>query len=210
MNLVWPWLVVGGLGAFHGINPATGWLFAVALGLHRKSRAVVFWSLVPIAIGHTLSILIVAGAFVVAGILCDERLVQLGAGLLLIGWAVYHQLYAHRHHVRVGMGAGQLGLVLWSFLMATAHGAGLMLLPALMPLCLSSSPVAEITASGSTPVVLAAVSLHMLTMLGLTGLVAVLVYDWIGLDILRRAWINVDLIWTSALAATGLLLIILA
>jgi hypothetical protein len=210
MSLVWPWLVVGGLGAFHGINPAMGWLFAVALGLHRKSRAVVLWSLVPIAIGHALSIAIVAGAFVVAGILCDERLVQLGAGLLLIGWAVYHQLYAHRHHVRVGMGAGQLGLVLWSFLMATAHGAGLMLLPALMPLCLSSSPVAEITVSGSTPVVLAAVGLHMLAMLGLTGLVAVLVYDWIGLAILRRAWINVDLIWTSALAATGLLLIILA
>src|SRR5690606_33420502 len=165
MNLVWPWLVVGGLGAFHGINPAMGWLFAVALGLHRKSRAVVLWSLVPIAIGHALSIAIVAGAFVVAGILCDERLVQLGAGLLLIGWAVCRRLCGHRHRVQVGMRTGQLGLVLWSFLMATAHGAGLMLLPALMPRCLSASPVAEITASGSTPVVLAAVSLHVLTML---------------------------------------------
>ncbi|MFO7298447.1 MAG: hypothetical protein DIU57_008400 [Pseudomonadota bacterium] len=210
MNLVWPWLAVGGLGAFHGINPAMGWLFAVALGLHRKNRAVVLWSLVPIAIGHTLSIAIVAGAFVIAGILFDDRLVQLGAGLLLIGWAVYHQLHGHRHHIRVGMRTGQLGLMLWSFLMATAHGAGLMLLPALMPLCLSASPVAEITASGSTPVVLAAVGLHMLAMLGLTGLVAVLIYDWVGLAILRRAWINVDLIWTAALVTTGLLLIVLA
>jgi hypothetical protein len=187
-----------------------GWLFAVALGLHRKNRAVVLWSLVPIAIGHTLSIAIVAGAFVIAGILFDDRLVQLGAGLLLIGWAVYHQLHGHRHHIRVGMRTGQLGLMLWSFLMATAHGAGLMLLPALMPLCLSASPVAEITASGSTPVVLAAVGLHMLAMLGLTGLVAVLIYDWVGLAILRRAWINVDLIWTAALVTTGLLLIVLA
>src|SRR5690606_41577375 len=71
MNLVWPWLVVGGLGAFHGINPATGWLFAVALGLHRKSRAVVLWSLLPIAIGHTLSIAVVAGEIGRAS--CRER-----------------------------------------------------------------------------------------------------------------------------------------
>lgn len=187
-----------------------GWLFAVALGLHRKSRAVVLWSLVPVAIGHALSLLIVAGAFVAAGILLDQHVVQVGAGLLLIGWAVYHQLYGHRHHVRVGMRTGQLGLMVWSFLMATAHGAGLMLLPALMPLCLAGSPMAEITATGSASVVLAAVAVHTLAMLAVTGLVAVLVYEWIGLAILRSAWINIDLIWTAALAATGLLLIVFA
>lgn len=210
MTPFWPWLALAGLGAFHGINPAMGWLFAVALGLHRKSRAVVLWSLVPIAIGHALSILIVAGAFVAAGILLDQRIVQVGAGLLLIGWAIYHQLYGHRHHVHVGMRTGQLGLMAWSFLMATAHGAGLMLLPALMPLCLAGSPTAEITATGSASIVLAAVAVHTFAMLAVTGLVAVLVYEWIGLAILRSAWINIDLIWTAALAVTGLLLIVLA
>lgn len=210
MTPLWPWLALAGLGAFHGINPAMGWLFAVALGLHRKSRAVVLWSLVPIAIGHALSILIVAGAFVAAGILLDQRIVQVGAGLLLIGWAIYHQLYGHRHHVHVGMRTGQLGLMAWSFLMATAHGAGLMLLPALMPLCLAGSPTAEITATGSASIVLAAVAVHTFAMLAVTGLVGVLVYEWIGLAILRSAWINIDLIWTAALAVTGLLLIVLA
>lgn len=210
MTPFWPWLALAGLGAFHGINPAMGWLFAVALGLHRKSRAVVLWSLVPIAIGHALSILIVAGAFVAAGILLDQRIVQVGAGLLLIGWAIYHQLYGHRHHVHVGMRTGQLGLMAWSFLMATAHGAGLMLLPALMPLCLAGSPTAEITATGSASIVLAAVAVHTFAMLAVTGLVGVLVYEWIGLAILRSAWINIDLIWTAALAVTGLLLIVLA
>lgn len=187
-----------------------GWLFAVALGLHRKSRAVVLWSLVPIAIGHALSILLVAGAFVMAGVLVEQRPVQIGAGLLLIGWAVYHQLYGHRHRVRIGMQTGQLGLMLWSFLMATAHGAGLMLLPALMPLCLAASPMAELTATGSVPVVLAAVAVHTLAMLSVTGIVAVLVYEWVGLAILRSAWINIDLLWTAALAVTGLLLIAFA
>lgn len=210
MNPLWPWLALAGLGAFHGLNPAMGWLFAVALGLHRRSRAVVLWSLVPIAIGHALSILIVAGAFVTAGILLDQQIVQVGAGLLLIGWAVYHQLYGHRHRVRVGMRTGQLGLMVWSFLMATAHGAGLMLLPALMPLCLAGSQMAEMTSTDSAPVVLAAVLVHTLAMLAVTGIIAMLVYEWVGLAILRSAWINIDLLWTAVLAATGLLLIVLA
>ena len=210
MDHLWPWLVLAGLGAFHGVNPAMGWLFAVALGLHRQSRAAVLLALPPIAIGHALSILLVAGAFVMAGVLVDQRALQLGAGLLLIGWAAYHQLYGHKHRVRVGMRTGQLGLVLWSFLMATAHGAGLMLLPALMPLCLAASPMAEITAASSAPIVVAAVAVHTIAMLAVTGAMAVLVYEWIGLAVLRSAWIKLDLLWTAALAATGLLLIVLA
>jgi len=210
MNDLWPWLVLAGLGAFHGLNPAMGWLFAVALGLHRQSRAAVLLALPPIAIGHALSILLVAGGFVMAGLLLDQHAVQIGSGLILIGWAIYHQLYGHKHRVRVGMRTGQAGLVLWSFLMATAHGAGLMLLPALMPLCLAASPVAEITATGSAPVVIAAVVVHTLSMLAVTGAIAVIVYEWIGLAVLRSAWINLDLLWTAALAATGLLLIVLA
>ena len=108
------------------------------------------------------------------------------------------------------MRTGQLGLVLWSFLMATTHGAGLMLLPALMPLCLAASPMSEITAASSAPIVIAAVAVHTIAMLAVTGAMAVLVYEWIGLAVLRSAWINLDLLWTAALAATGVLLIVLA
>jgi hypothetical protein len=105
------------------------------------------------------------------------------------------------------MRTGQIGLVLWSFLMATAHGAGLMVLPALFELCLSPSPAEEITASGSLGATLAAVSVHTGAMLAVTGLIAVVIYEWVGLAILRTAWLNVDLIWTVALATTGLSLL---
>jgi len=199
--------MLAGLGAFHGLNPAMGWLFAVALGLHRNSRATVLSALPPIALGHALSIAIVAGAVVVAGAMVSQRLVLAGAGLLLIGWAIYHQVYGHRHRVRVGMRTGQIGLVLWSFLMATAHGAGLMLLPALFQLCLSSPSAPEITASGSLAMTLAAVSVHTAAMLAVTGVVAIVVYEWVGLAILRTAWLNLDLIWTAALATTGVFLL---
>jgi hypothetical protein len=199
--------MLAGLGAFHGLNPAMGWLFAVALGLHRNSRATVLSALPPIALGHALSIAIVAGAVVVAGAMVSQRLVLAGAGLLLIGWAIYHQVYGHRHRVRVGMRTGQIGLVLWSFLMATAHGAGLMLLPALFQLCLSSPSAPEITVSGSLAMTLAAVSVHTAAMLAVTGVIAIVVYEWVGLAILRTAWLNLDLIWTAALATTGVFLL---
>ena len=207
MTQLWPWLMLAGLGAFHGLNPAMGWLFAVALGLHRNSRATVFWALPPIALGHALSIAIVAGAVVVAGVMVSQRLVLAGAGLLLIGWAIYHHIYGHRHRVRVGTRTGQIGLVLWSFLMATAHGAGLMLLPALFQLCLAPSPAQGIAASGSLAMTLAAVSVHTAAMLAVTGAIAIVVYEWVGVAILRTAWLNLDLIWTAALATTGVFLL---
>src|SRR5713226_1086247 len=128
--MTWPWLALTGLGAFHGLNPAMGWLFAVALGLHRQSRASVLLALPPIAFGHAVSIAMVAGAFVAAGVLMNQRAIQVSAGLLLIGWSVYHQLYGHRHRVRVGIKTGQARPVLWSFLVATAHGPEFMTLAA--------------------------------------------------------------------------------
>jgi hypothetical protein len=213
MKELWAWLALAGLGAFHGLNPAMGWLFAVALGLHRHSRSAVFRALPPIALGHALSIAVVAGTVIMTGVLISGRSVLGGTGLLLIGWAIYHQLYGHRHRVRVGMQAGLAGLTLWSFLMATAHGAGLMLVPALIPLCLTASPAGDIAVGGSPGITsleitslgitLAAVGIHTGAMLAVTGLVAVVVYEWIGIGILRSAWVNVDAIWTGALAVTG-------
>src|SRR5712675_3354801 len=135
----WPWLELAGLGAFHGLNPAMGWLFAVALGLHRHSRRLIWLSHLPIAFGHALSIAVVVGTFVLAGLAIDMRALRIGAGLILIGWALYYWRFGHRHRVRVGMQAGLAALAVWSFLMATAHGADLMLWPVLMPLCFSAA-----------------------------------------------------------------------
>ena len=206
---LWPWLALAGLGTFHGINPAMGWLFAVALGLHRRSRAVVLRSLLPIALGHALAIATVAAAVAAVGSVMDQRLVRAAAGTVLVGWGVYHLLYGSRHRVRFGMQVGLVGLAAWSFLMATAHGAGLMLVPVLVPLCLAAAPGGQITAGGSVVLALAAVGVHTLAMLAATGLVAIVVFEWVGVAVLRRGWINLDLLWTLALVGTGLLLLLL-
>jgi hypothetical protein len=204
MTAAWPWLVIAGLGVFHGVNPAMGWLFAVALGLHRWSRAVVLQSLVPIALGHALAIAIVAAAVVALGAAIDQELLRLLAGASLILWSFYHLLYGSRHRVRVGMQAGFAGLLLWSFLMASAHGAGLMLVPALMPLCISGMPGVGSALSGSLLTSLAAVGLHTAAMLAVTGTIAIVVYDWLGVAFLRRGWVNLDRLWIAALLVTGI------
>jgi hypothetical protein len=208
---LWSWLGLAGLGAFHGVNPAMGWLFAVALGLHRRSRAVVLGSLIPIALGHGLAVALVAFAVVALGAVIDEQAIRMASGVVLIGWAVYHTLYGSRHRVRFGMRVGMAGLALWSFLMATAHGAGLMLVPFLLPLPPGGSPPGHMaghhTTEGSLPVLLAAIGVHTLAMLVVTGAIAVVVYEWVGLGFLRRGWVNLDPLWTAALLATGLLLL---
>ena len=208
MSALWPWLTLAGLGAFHGINPAMGWLFAVALGLHRRSRAVVLAALVPIALGHALAVATVALAVVLLGVVVDQRAVRIAAATLLIGWALYHWLYGARHRARFGMQVGLLGLAAWSFLMATSHGAGLMLVPVLIPLCLAATPAQELTAAGSLPIALAAIGVHTLAMLATTGIIAVAVYQWLGVAFLRRGWLNLDRLWTVALLATGLVLLV--
>ena len=207
MTVVWPWLVLAGLGAFHGLNPAMGWLFAVALGLHRRSRSVVLLALVPIALGHFLSIAVVVGAFLLAGALIDADLLRRACGLLLIVWAAYFAGYGHRHRVRFGMQASMAGLAAWSFLMSTSHGAGLMLIPALMPICFGTAG-SPVTATGSVVwPALAGLLVHSAAMLTVTGAVAVIVYDRLGLAILRSAWVNVDRIWALSLCAVGLVLL---
>lgn len=209
MTEEWPWLALIALGAFHGLNPAMGWLFAVALGLHRRSGAAVLMAVPAIALGHAVSVMAVAFAFLAAGIILDLSSAYRGAGLLLIAWAVYHHAYGHKHRVRFGMQTGLAGLALWSFLMATAHGAGMMILPALMPLCLGEIPSTATTSSSVGAIAIAAVLVHSAAMLAVTGAVAWVVYKWVGLAVLRTAWINLDLVWTTALAVTGLLMIVL-
>lgn len=201
-----PWLVVAGLGAFHGLNPAMGWLFAVALGLHRGSGRVVAWAMAPIATGHALSIAATLLLFLALGTVLELALLRRLAGLLLLGWAVRVFRRGHPRRVRVGMTSGAAGLLLWSFGMASAHGAGLMLLPALVPICFAGAEVPHLATT--TARALLVVLVHSGAMLAVTALLAFLVYRILGVAVLRRAWPNLDLLWAAALAATGLWLLV--
>jgi hypothetical protein len=203
-----PWLVLIGLGAFHGLNPAMGWLFAVALGLYRQSRQVVLMSLIPIALGHAAAIAVVVYAVMGLGMAVDQATFRIVSGMLLIAWGLYHLLYGHRHRLRIGLSTGLAGLFAWSFVMATAHGAGAMLIPVLMPLAQGGEHAQHMPITNSLWVGSLAVLVHSLAMLITTGIVALSVYQWVGLDFLRRGWINLDLIWTAALIGMGLWLLL--
>jgi hypothetical protein len=203
-----PWLVLIALGAFHGLNPAMGWLFAVALGLYRGSRKVVLVSLIPIALGHAVAIAVVVYAVIVVGMAIDARTFRIISGVLLVAWGIYHWLYGHRHRLRIGLRTGLLGLFAWSFVMATAHGAGMMLIPVLMPLAQAGEHAQHMPATDSLGLASLAVLVHSLAMLITTGVVALTVYEWAGVDFLRRGWINLDLIWTAALIGMGLWLLL--
>jgi hypothetical protein len=211
---LWPWLAIAGLGLFHGLNPAMGWLFAVALGLNRHSERIVWLSLVPIAIGHAVAVAAVLAAFLLLGLVVSGTVLMRVAGVVLLAWAAWHALYGHRQRVRVGMQTGLTGLALWSFLMANAHGAGLMLIPAVMPLCVSGTPGADLITQASAErvgsVALAALGLHTAAMLATIAVIALAVYRWIGVGFLRRGWINLDLLWTAALALCGMVLLVVS
>ncbi|MBC8021295.1 MAG: hypothetical protein H7X78_08840 [Methyloceanibacter sp.] len=207
---LWPWLILIGLGAFHGLNPAMGWLFAVALGLYRGSRSVVLVSLIPIALGHAAAIAVVVYAVIGLGMAIDQHSFRIVAGLLLIAWGIYHVLYGHRHRLRIGLRTGLAGLAVWSFAMATVHGAGMMLVPVLMPLAQGGEHAHHMPMTTSLGVAALAVLVHSLAMLLTTGAVALIVYEWVGLDFLRRGWINLDLLWTAALIGMGLWLLRMA
>ncbi|WP_370306600.1 hypothetical protein [Sinimarinibacterium flocculans] len=169
MSSLWPWLAVAGLGALHGLHPATGWLPAAAWGWRARDRRLALQALGPIALGHAASVAIVA-TLVVFGLSVDDRVLQLMAGGLLLGIVVTHLRGGACRPLRVP--AGSAGLALWSFIAATAHGAGWMLVPALIPLCGGSAALREISASGSALLVLAAVGVHLAAMLVVTGVVA--------------------------------------
>ena len=203
-----PWLLLIALGAFHGLNPAMGWLFAVALGLYRQSRGVVLVSLIPIALGHAASIAVVVYAVMALGMAIDADAFRILSAVLLIAWGLYHFLYGHRHRWHIGLRTGLFGLFAWSFAMATAHGAGMMLIPVLMPLAAAGEHAHHMPATNSLWIALLAVLVHSLAMLLTTGSVALIVYQWAGLDFLRRGWINLDAIWTAALIGMGLWLVL--
>ncbi|MDQ6791722.1 MAG: hypothetical protein M3075_13910 [Candidatus Dormibacteraeota bacterium] len=197
---LWPWLALAGLGVYHGINPGMGWLFAVSRGLQERSRRAVLSSLVPIALGHELSIVVVVIVVAVTQSLLPPHTVRLMAALLLVAFGVYTLARPRSHPRGFGMRVGVFGLALWSFLMSSAHGAGLMLAPVLLGLPVASQ-FTDLRQLGATAALAATV--HVTAMATTMGLVAVVVYEKLGLGLLRRSWFNLDLAWSVVLLTTG-------
>jgi hypothetical protein len=198
----WPWLgTLAVLGAYHGINPAMGWLFAVALGLQERRRSAVLRALPLIALGHEASVgvvvLLVSGLQFIAA---PDVLRVAGAGAL-IAFGAFKFLKPRSHPRWVGLRVSARELALWSFLMSTAHGAGLMLFPVLI----GDPTHAQAVPSGTDSLVAdaVAVAVHSITMLVAMGAVAILVYEKLGLGVLRRAWLNLDRVWATAVVAAG-------
>ncbi|MEU8215435.1 hypothetical protein AB0C47_06660 [Micromonospora taraxaci] len=198
------------LGAFHGLNPAMGWLFAVARGLQERSRSALLRALPPIAAGHLASVAIVAALVAATRSVTTSTALAVAGGVLLVAFGLW-RLLSERHFRWAGMRLSSAQLAGWSFLMSSAHGAGLMLLPVLVaePVSgghaghLAAAPVGALTG-------LAAAGVHTVAMLGVALAVALLVYQVLGVGVLRRAWFNVDRLWAGVLVAAGLVTLLRA
>jgi len=204
----WSWPTLFLLGAYHGINPGMGWLFAVALGMQEKRSKAVVRSLAPITLGHALAIGAVIGLAGLAGIVMPLGYLKLAiaAGLIALG---AYRIVRNRHFHWGGMQVGFGELTFWSFLMASAHGAGFMVLPVVMALPASAAAAEHHMHSHSAglqdPITgLLATLVHTLGYLTFTAVIALVVYHKFGLTLLRRAWFNLDLVWAAALIVTGL------
>lgn len=193
---------MAGFGAYHGLNPAMGWLFALALGLQQRSASAIWLALPPIALGHAASLGIVAGAVLALGRVIPFAVLDVAAAVLLLAFGAWKLRRWARHPRWVGMRVSQRDLVAWSFLMAAGHGAGLMVAPSL--LAIAGDPGGANAASELRALVLA-VGVHTLAMLVVMAVVAWIVYRKLGLAVLRRGWLNFDLIWAAALLLVGAL-----
>ena len=198
----WPWAALALLGAYHGVNPGMGWLFAVGRGLQEGRRQAVLSSLLPIALGHEASIVVVVVAVSLTEQVVPPHLVRLLAALLLVGFGLYKLARPRSHPGGFGMRVGFAGLAGWSFLMSSAHGAGLMLAPVLlgMPVVGAYHSLSEISLQAAL-----AATVHVTAMLAVMAVVAVVVYEKVGVGILRRGWFNLDLGWSLVLVGSGAL-----
>jgi len=192
------WSTLFLLGAYHGVNPGMGWLFAVARGMQEHRTRAVAWSLPPIAIGHALSVGVMILTVRLAQAAMPLKYIRIGVAVALVSLGVY-KLIRSRHFRWGGMQVGFRELTIWSFLMASAHGAGLMVLPVV----LAGPHAHHHAASQDAATGVWATLIHTLGYLSMTTLVALLVYQKLGLAMLRRSWFNLDLIWAIALVVTG-------
>jgi hypothetical protein len=228
LSELWPWLTLALLGAYHGVNPAMGWLFAVALGLQERSRAAVIRGFAPIALGHAASIAIVVALVGAAQAVVAPEVLRVIGGSALILFGLYKLLAPLSHPRWVGMRVNFRDLTVWSFLMATAHGAGLLLVPILLQLppgdmaqaahaahaaheahVALANPTTVMEMAASLPTKLAAVMVHTGAMFLVMAVIAVIVYEKVGLAILRRSWFNLDRVWAIVLLTAGALTFLL-
>ena len=218
----WPWLALVLLGAYHGLNPAMGWLFAVGLGLQEGRREAVLKAFWPIALGHAAAVTLVVAAVLAAQVVIPLGVLRYAAAGALILFGLY-KLIRRKHPRWVGMRVGFRDLTAWSFIMASAHGAGLMLVPVLLELSGTMQEMGHQAHEAhehwghgvhlflTDPAVLAdigAVGVHTVAMFAVMAAVALLVYEKLGLMILKRTWFNVDLLWAGALVAAGVITLI--
>ena len=202
------WSAVALLGAYHGINPGMGWLFAVALGMQQGSARGVWRAIPPIALGHGLAVGIVLAVAAAIQVVVPLGALKIVVASILIAFGLY-RLWRHRHPVYGGMQVGFRDLTIWSFLMASAHGAGFMVLPFVMD---GSTGVVAARSEHAHAVATSVVSgwplstalgIHTLTYLAVTAILAWIIYARVGLAILRTAWFNLDWLWACVLVVTG-------
>lgn len=207
------WAALFLLGAYHGINPGMGWLFAVARGMQEHTTKAVTRALVPITLGHALSIGLVVALAGLIQIVLPLGYVRVVVAFALISLGVF-RILRRKHFAWGGMQVGFRDLTFWSFLMASAHGAGLMVLPIVLHAASANAIQANAmppghehhmpaAPSGSVWTGIAATTVHTLGYVSVTGLIAVLVYRKFGLSLLRQGWFNLDLVWAAALIVTG-------
>jgi hypothetical protein len=208
------WNAILLLGAYHGINPGMGWLFAVALGMQQGSARGVWRSLLPIVLGHTIAVGVVLLAAGLLQMVVPLEMLKVGVAALLVAFGGY-RLVRHRHPRFGGMQMSLRELTVWSFLMASAHGAGLMVLPFVMEMshpvsAAGGHPASHVLASGASVSWFGAMALgvHTLAYFVAMTLAAWVVYRKLGLALLRTAWLNLDWVWAVALVATGLLVLL--
>jgi hypothetical protein len=213
------WHAMVFLGAYHGINPGMGWLFAVALGMQQGHARGVWRALPPIALGHAMAVGVVLLCVGLAQVVIpmDTLRVLIAAMLTMLG---LYRLWRHRHPRFGGMQVGVLDLTVWSFLMASAHGAGFMVVPFVMSTTPIVSGASMLSAAGhehmhqmaATTMSAAnggiAVAIHTLSYLVVMTLAAWIVYRKLGLSLLRKAWLNMDWVWAGALVLTGLVVLL--
>jgi hypothetical protein len=201
------WLTLAGLGAYHGVNPAMGWLFAVSRGMQEKNRRAVFRSLVPIAIGHEASIALVALLVILLSTTADPMALRIGAAASLIAFGVFRFAKPRAHFRWTSMRVSERELGVWSFLMSTAHGAGLMVAPVVLGLEASKSHSHDdmaMLSSGPISITAVGIAVHVAVMIAVMGTIAFVVYERVGLQVLRRAWLNTDHVWAGSFILAGL------
>jgi hypothetical protein len=199
------WLTLAGLGVYHGINPAMGWLFAVSRGMQERSRRAVLRSLVPIAIGHEASIALIALLVIGLSTTTDPMVLRVGAAASLVAFGIFRFVKPRAHFRWTSMRVSDRELGVWSFLMSTAHGAGLMVAPVILGLQASRHSHDDMAMLSGGPIDIAAVGIavHVAAMVAVMGAIAFVVYERVGLQVLRRAWLNTDQVWAGAFILAG-------